>query len=109
MASVLCAALYPNIVKVLSPEAKYKQTASGAMLKPPGPDDLKFKTHEDGYVHIHPSSVTAAVGYFKTPYLVFHEKIRTSRVFVRELSMVPMYPMILFGGTGVEVRYCFRS
>ena len=29
--------------------------------------------------------------------------MKTSRVFVRELSMVPMYPMILFGGTGVEV------
>ena len=103
VASVLCAALYPNIVKVFSPEAKYKQTAAGAMYKAPGPEDLKFKTSEDGYVHIHPSSVTSTVGYFKTPYLVFHEKIRTSRVFVRELSMVPMYPMILFGGTGVEV------
>ena len=40
---------------------------------------------------------------YQTPYLVFHEKIRTSRVFVREVSMVPMYPMILFGGTGVDV------
>jgi len=73
------------------------------MFKPPGPEDLKFKTSEDGYIHIHPSSVTATVGYFKSPYLVFHEKIKTSRVFVREVSMVPMYPMVLFGGTGVEV------
>ena len=73
------------------------------MFKPPGPEDLKFKTSEDGYVHIHPSSLTASVGYFKTPYLVFHEKIKTSRVFVREVSMVPMYPMVLFGGTGVDV------
>ena len=103
VSSVLCAALYPNIVKVYTPEAKYKQTAAGAMFKPPGPEDLKFKTSEDGYVHIHPSSVTATVGYFKTPYLVFHEKVKTSRVFVREVSMVPMYPMVLFGGTGVEV------
>ena len=101
--SVLCAALYPNIVKILSPEAKYKQTATGAMARPPRPEDLKFKTSEDGYVNLHPSSVTATVGYFDTPYLVYHEKIKTSRVFVRELSMVPMYPMILFGGTGVEV------
>ena len=65
VASVLCAALYPNIVKVYTPEAKYKQTAAGALFKPPGPEDLKFKTNEDGYVHIHPSSVTAKVGYFK--------------------------------------------
>ena len=87
VSSVLCAALYPNIIKVYTPEAKYKQTAAGAMFKPPGPEDLKFKTSEDGYIHIHPSSVTATVGYFKSPYLVFHEKIKTSRVFVREVRV----------------------
>ena len=75
VASVLCAALYPNIVKILSPEAKYKQTATGAMFKPTLASDLKFKTSEDGYVHLHPSSVTATVGYFDTPYLVYHEKV----------------------------------
>ena len=36
--SVLCAALYPNIVQILSPELKYKQTAAGAMLAPPTAD-----------------------------------------------------------------------
>merc|ERR1719357_137770 len=103
VSAVLCAALYPNIVKVLTPEAKYKQTAAGAMFKPPEPEDLKFKTSEDGYIHLHPSSITARVAHFETPYLVFHEKVKTSRVFVREVSMVPMYPMVLFGGTGVDV------
>jgi len=103
VSSVLCAALYPNIIKVLTPEAKYKQTAAGAMFKPPTAEDLKFKTSEDGYVNIHPSSLTASVSHFETPYLVFHEKVKTSRVFVREVSMVPMYPMVLFGGTGVDI------
>jgi len=103
VSAVLCAALYPNIVKVLTPEAKYKQTAAGAMFKPPEPEDLKFKTSEDGYVHLHPSSVTSKVAHFETPYLVFHEKVKTSRVFVREVSMVPMYPMVLFGGTGMDI------
>merc|ERR1712025_263270 len=87
----------------LTPEAKYKQTAAGAMFKPPEPEDLKFKTSEDGYVHLHPSSVTSKVAHFETPYLVFHEKVKTSSVFVREVSMVPMYPMVLFGGTGMDI------
>eukprot|EP00090_Calanus_glacialis_P015911 TRINITY_DN25023_c0_g1_i1.p1 TRINITY_DN25023_c0_g1~~TRINITY_DN25023_c0_g1_i1.p1 ORF type:complete len:1347 (-),score=453.74 TRINITY_DN25023_c0_g1_i1:75-3920(-) len=103
VSAVLCAALYPNIVKVMTPEAKYKQTAAGAMFKPHEAEDLKFKTSEDGYVNIHPSSITAKVAHFETPYLVFHEKVKTSRVFVREVSMVPMYPMVLFGGTGVDI------
>ena len=79
VASVLCAALYPNVVQVLSPEIKYKQTASGAMTKPPEAKDLKFKTKADGYVNVHPSSVNFNVPYYESSYLVFHEKIKTSR------------------------------
>jgi len=103
VAAVLSAALYPNIVKVLSPEMKYKQTATGAMARPSRPEDLKFKTQVDGYVNIHPGSVCANIGSFETPYLVYQEKVRTSRIFVREVSMVPMTAMVLFGGTGLEV------
>jgi len=33
VAAVLSAALYPNIIKVLTPEVKYKQTATGIFLK----------------------------------------------------------------------------
>ncbi len=102
--SVLCAALYPNIVQILSPELKYKATAVGAVLAPPSADELKFRTKTDGYVHVHPSSVNSQTAEYENPYLVYHEKIKTSRVFVRELSMVPVYPMILFGGSGVTVE-----
>ena len=62
--------------------------------------DYKFKTRSDGYVHVHPSSVCHSASSFDSPYLVFHEKVKTSKVFIREMSMVPVYPMILFGGTG---------
>ena len=103
--SVLAAALYPNVVQMLSPETKYKQTAAGAMIKPPSAEDFKFRTKADGYVHIHPSSVNAKACQYENPYLVYHEKVKTSRVFVRELSMVPIYPMVLFGGgDGVKVE-----
>ena len=82
---VLAAALYPNVVQVLpgnrakliifsthlncfskfayfsykqilTPKAKYKATAAGAVLKPFSPEDIKFRTKADGYVNIHPSS-----------------------------------------------------
>ena len=41
LSAVLCAALYPNIVQVLSPELKYKQTSTGAMSKAPTAQELK--------------------------------------------------------------------
>ncbi|XP_059087523.1 putative ATP-dependent RNA helicase DHX57 [Tigriopus californicus] len=104
LVSVICAALYPNIVQVLSPDLKYKQTAAGALPKDHLVQDLKFKTKSDGYVNIHPSSINFDCASYKSSYLVYHEKVKTSRVFIRELSMIPVFPMILFGGTGVEVQ-----
>lgn len=102
--SVVAAALYPHVVQVLSPEIKYKQTASGTMVKPQAHHELRFRTKADGFVRVHPSSVVAGVGNFENPYLVYHERIKTSRVFVREVSMVPIYPLVLFGGgDGVQV------
>ena len=81
------------------------QTATGAIIKPPSHEDLKFRTKADGYVHIHPSSVSFKACHYENPYMVYHEKVKTSRVFVRELSMVPIYPMVLFGGgDGVKVE-----
>ena len=103
--SVLAAALYPHVVQILSPETKYMQTAGGAIVKPPSAEDLKFRTKEDGYVNIHPSSVNAKASYYENAYMVYHEKVKTSRVFVRELSMVPIYPMVLYGGgDGIKVQ-----
>merc|ERR1719229_111280 len=75
LVSVLCSALYPNIVQILSPELKYKQTAAGAMIANPTAEELKFKTKAVGYVNVHPSSVNAKVAVYENPYLVYHEKI----------------------------------
>ena len=53
---------------------------TGAVPRAPKPEELRFKTKDDGYVHIHPSSVNFQVRYYSSPYLVYHEKIRTSKV-----------------------------
>lgn len=43
------------------------------------------------------------VRHYDSPYLVYHEKVKTSRVFIRDCSMVCVYPMVLFGGGQVNV------
>ena len=48
--AVLCAALYPNVVQVMTPESKYSKTSAGAVPKAPKPTDIRFKTKEEGYV-----------------------------------------------------------
>ncbi|XP_052007005.1 putative ATP-dependent RNA helicase DHX57 [Xyrauchen texanus] len=104
MSAMLCAALYPNVVQVRSPQGKYKLTCKGAMKMQPKAEELRFMTKSDGAVHIHPSSVNFSVRHYDSPYLVYHEKVKTSRVFIRDCSMVCVYPMVLFGGGQVSVE-----
>ncbi|XP_009480481.2 putative ATP-dependent RNA helicase DHX57 [Pelecanus crispus] len=104
ISAMLCAALYPNVVQVKKPEGKYQKTSTGAVKMQPKAEELKFVTRNDGYVHIHPSSVNYQTRHFESPYLVYHEKIKTSRVFIRDCSMVSVYPLVLLGGGQVHMQ-----
>ncbi|KAL3874748.1 hypothetical protein ACJMK2_037719 [Sinanodonta woodiana] len=103
VAAILVGALYPNVVQVLSPESKYSQSSAGSVPKAPKSEELKFKIKTDGYVNIHPSSVNYQVRYYESPYLVFHEKVKTSKVFIRDCTMVSVYPLLLFGGGNISL------
>ncbi|XP_050100342.1 putative ATP-dependent RNA helicase DHX57 [Anopheles aquasalis] len=104
LAAILCAALYPNVAKVLTPEKSFVSGAGGAVPYLPQASDLRFKTRGDGYVSLHPSSVNAQVGFFSSPFLVYQEKVKTSRIFIRETTMVPLLPMVLFSGSDLQIE-----
>ncbi|EDW45762.1 GM11277 [Drosophila sechellia] len=104
LTSLLCAALYPNIVKIMTPDRVYIQTAGGAVPREPSHHDLRFKTRGDGYVKIHPSSVNSQVSVFQAPFLVFQEKVRTSAIYIRDCSMLPLIAMVLFAGSDFKVE-----
>ena len=104
LAALLCAALYPNVVKVLTPEKSFVLSVGGAVPKLPAASDLRFKTQQDGYVNIHPSSVNSIYGHFPSPFLVFQEKVQTSKIFIRDCTMVPLLPLVLFSGSDVTIE-----
>lgn len=101
---LLCAALYPNVVKVFTPEKSFQIQSAGAVPIQPKPEELRFQTKNDGFVSIHPSSVNFHVGYFPSPYLVFQEKVKTSKIFIKEVSMVPILPLILFSDYELKIE-----
>ncbi|XP_015438382.1 PREDICTED: putative ATP-dependent RNA helicase DHX57 [Dufourea novaeangliae] len=101
---LLCAALYPNVVKVLTPEKSFQIQSAGAIPVQPRPEELRFQTKCDGFVSVHPSSVNFHVGYFPSPYLVFQEKIKTSKIFIKEVTMVPILLLILFSGYELNIE-----
>merc|ERR1712151_147692 len=50
-------------------------------------------------VELHPSRVLADMpsSSYEHPFLVYHEKVRTSKVFVRDATIVSAFPLLLFG------------
>ncbi|XP_031626532.1 putative ATP-dependent RNA helicase DHX57 [Contarinia nasturtii] len=104
LSSLLCAALYPNVVKVFTPEKNFTMTAGGAVPRQPSASELKFKTSQDGYVNIHPSSINSEVGHYSSPFLVYQEKIKTSRIYIRDCTMIALLPLILFSGRNIRIQ-----
>lgn len=55
-------------------------------------------------VFLHPSSILKEVSRFPSPYIVFQEKIKTSKLFIRNCTMVPTLALILFCKGSVNVQ-----
>lgn len=104
LSSLLCAALYPNVVKVFTPEKNFVMTAGGAIPREPLASELKFKTVGDGYVNIHPTSVNSNTGSFAFPFLVYQEKVKTSRIFIRDCTMITTISLVLFSGRKIRIQ-----
>nr|AGT16420.1 ATP-dependent RNA helicase [Saccharum hybrid cultivar R570] len=98
--SIMCAGLYPNVA------ASLEGVDPGA-LGGRKPSDVMFSKDRprwyDGRreVHIHPSSVNHSLRAVQYPFLVFLEKVETTKVFLRDTSVVSPYSLLLFGGSMV--------
>ena len=104
---LLCAALYPQVIAIEREETKKKKGINAPMklrirdkhdAPSVGPDGEPLAAPEPTEVAIHPSSVNAKETRFTHAYLIYHEKVRTTRVYVRDCSPVSAYALILFGG-----------
>ncbi|XP_014253741.1 putative ATP-dependent RNA helicase DHX57 [Cimex lectularius] len=104
LASILCASLYPNIVKILTPTKTFQESIAGAVPQPLRPEELVFKTKTDGYVSIHPTSVNSNVSNYPSPYLVYQEKVKTGKIYIRDCTMVPILPLVLFSAGKIKVE-----
>jgi HrpA-like RNA helicase len=89
--AVLCAGLYPNIAHL-----RPRYDASGSITS------TTIVTKDGEEVVIHPSSVLGKAKKFPGNFLVFHDRVLTSRLFLRDVTCIGNYAAILFGGK-VEV------
>ncbi|KAL2513889.1 RNA helicase family protein [Forsythia ovata] len=80
--AILCAGLYPNVATI------EEGSAEGRPVWYDGKRE----------VHIHPSSVNGSQKAFQYPFLVFLEKVETTKVFLRDTTVISPYSILLFGG-----------
>ena len=77
-------------------------SAAGAVPKVSAAKDYRFRTkHEQ--VFLHPSSVLFDVCNFQCSYLVYQEKIKTNKIYIRDCSTVPVISLVLFSGYDVGI------
>ncbi|KAG7397023.1 ATPdependent RNA helicase [Phytophthora boehmeriae] len=102
--AALCAGLYANVAQVVYPEQKYFQAAHGVVEEDPNAKQIRYfvqSASEPGQrerVFLHPSSCNFSQTQYDSPWLLYTELVQTSKVFVRESTMVNPYALLLFGG-----------
>ncbi|CAD1474838.1 unnamed protein product, partial [Heterotrigona itama] len=101
---LLCAALYPNIAKVFTPEKSFQVQSTGAVPVQPDPKHRLLQTKNNDFVNIHPSSANFHVSNLPSPYLVFQEKVKTNKIFIKEVSVVPILPLLLFSNYELKIE-----
>jgi len=99
---LLCAALYPNIA-ILHELDDSDNLDLVSITQRSKRNQIPFVTRQNETVYIHPSSVNSNVCYFSSPYLVYHEKIKTSKVFISDVSMISGLSLILFSGHELSI------
>lgn len=86
--AVITAGLYPNVARVM-PTRKRMHAKS---KKPP-----RIRTAQERSVMLHPKSVNEKEREFDHPWLIYREKIKSTRVFIHDSSVVANYPLLFFG------------
>ncbi|KAJ3022647.1 UNVERIFIED_CONTAM: hypothetical protein HDU68_009010 [Siphonaria sp. JEL0065] len=97
--AAIAAGLYPQAATVQHPELLYIETAHGALAKDHNTKEIKFFTDAGSQeVFLHPSSCMSSVCLFEDLLVIYHQKVLTTKVFLRDATMVSPWPILMFGG-----------
>ncbi|KAH9305424.1 hypothetical protein KI387_009828 [Taxus chinensis] len=96
--STLCAGLYPNVVAM--EEGSMKIVHAGGINRHSSLGPRNRPRWFDGRreVFVHPTSINFTTSEFRHPFMVFLEKVETTKVFLRDTTIISPYALLLFGG-----------
>ena len=96
--AAIASGLYPQLLRAENPAAQFQKVHGGAFVTEGSAGKVKLFDRERGRVFIHPSSINFSAARFESGWLVYSDIMETSKVFIRECSMVPAYAVLLFAG-----------
>ncbi|KAJ3062934.1 hypothetical protein HDU98_001250 [Podochytrium sp. JEL0797] len=96
--AAITAGLFPQAATVQHPDVLYMETAHGTMARDHNSKEIKFFTDGTQEVFLHPSSCMSSVALFEDLLVIYHAKVLTSKVFLRDATMVSPWPVLMFGG-----------
>lgn len=100
--ALLVAGLFPQMVML---EDGKKGKGKGSQPKLIGKPEHNGEKPED--MALHPSSIAGKfTSRMDTKYLVYHERVKTTRVYIRDATPVSPYALLLFGGGSLKVEPC---
>jgi ATP-dependent RNA helicase DHX57 len=98
--ALIAGALNPQIARIQMPDKKFIASVSGAKELDPDAKTIRYFSEENGRVFVHPSSALFdAQGYTgNAAFVSYFTKMDTSKTFIRDLTPLNAYALLLFGG-----------
>ncbi|EIN13864.1 P-loop containing nucleoside triphosphate hydrolase protein [Punctularia strigosozonata HHB-11173 SS5] len=100
--AVILGGLWPRVARVSLPQSaiKFDKVQAGTVQRENVAKEYLFFDVDAGSerVFLHPSSVLFKNNIWKSHFLAYFQKARTSKVFLRDATELPTYALLLFGG-----------
>ncbi|KAF9074920.1 P-loop containing nucleoside triphosphate hydrolase protein [Rhodocollybia butyracea] len=98
--AVILGGLWPRVARVHLPKSaiKFDKVQGGTVQRENTGKEFKFFDLRDGRVFLHPSSVLFGRASWKSPFVVYFQKVMTTKPFLRDVTEVPIWSLLLFGG-----------
>ncbi|KAH9008329.1 P-loop containing nucleoside triphosphate hydrolase protein [Lactarius hengduanensis] len=98
--ALLLAALYPRVARIALPRnaVKFTLVAGGAVEQDASARQWRARDMRGERVWVHPASVLFAEARWRSGVVVSFRRVETAKVFLRDVTEVPLYALLLFGG-----------
>lgn len=99
--AVILGGFWPRVARVHLPKSaiKFDRVQAGTIQRENTAKEYKLYDLKEGRVFLHPGSILFGESAWKSPFVTYFAKHATTKVFLRDATEVPIYGMLLFGGT----------